>query len=68
MTGDNGILTKAQEAKTKTEEAQKQEEAQLKDLEDYINGVVVSEEGYDEKTGVNALNCLRSGRKLEYTA
>ena len=60
LTGDNGILTKAQEAKTKTEEAQKQEEAQLKDLEDYINGVVVSEEGYDEKTGVNKPN-LKSG-------
>ena len=48
LTGDNGILTKAQEAKTKTEEAQKQEEAQLKDLEDYINGIVVSEDGFDK--------------------
>ncbi len=60
LTGDNGILTKAQEAKTKTEEAQKQEEAQLKDLEDYINGIVVSEDGFDKENGVNKPN-LKSG-------
>ena len=60
LTGENGILTRAQEAKEKTEQAQRDEEAQLADLEDYINGTIISEEGYDEQTGVNKPN-LKSG-------
>ena len=37
MTGDNGILTRAQEAKNKTEQAQKDEENILNSYEDQIN-------------------------------
>ena len=51
LTGDNGILTKAQEAKEKTEEAAKREEAELADLNSYIdnNGATI----YDTETGAN---------------
>ena len=38
LTGDNGIISKAMQAKNKTEEARKTEEAGLKEIEDYING------------------------------
>ena len=48
LTGQNGILTQAQRAKSETENAAKNEAAILDEY--------------------NALNCLRSGRKLEYTA
>ena len=37
LSGQNGILTKAADAKTKTEDAQKEEEKVLKDYEDVIN-------------------------------
>ena len=37
LTGDNGILTRAQEAKNKTEQAQKDEENVLNSYEDKIN-------------------------------
>src|SRR5699024_6629716 len=37
LTGDNGILTRAQEAKNKTEEAQKDEENIVSSYEDKIN-------------------------------
>ena len=60
LTGDNGILTRAQEAKEKTEEAQRNEEAQLADLEDYMNGITISETGYSEADKVNKPN-LKSG-------
>ena len=51
LTGDNGILTRAQEAKEKTEEATKREEAELADLNSYIdnNGAPI----YDTETGAN---------------
>ena len=38
LTGENGILTRAQEAKNKTEQAQKDEENILNSYEDKING------------------------------
>ena len=37
LTGENGILTQAQNAKKETEQAQKDEENILSDYEDYIN-------------------------------
>ena len=37
LTGNNGILTRAQEAKNKTEEAQKEEQNTLNSYEDKIN-------------------------------
>ena len=51
LTGENGILTRAQEAKEKTEEAAKREEAELADLNSYIdnNGAPI----YDTETGAN---------------
>ena len=51
LIGDNGILTRAQEAKEKTEEAAKREEAELADLNSYIdnNGAPI----YDTETGAN---------------
>ena len=38
LTWDNGIISKAMQAKNKTEEARKTEEAGLKKIENYING------------------------------
>lgn len=53
LTGDNGILTRAQEAKDKTEQAQKSEESILKDYEDIINGNYIEiEQVTDENPGV----------------
>ena len=51
LNGENGILTRAQEAKEKTEEAAKREEAELADLNSYIdnNGAPI----YDTETGAN---------------
>lgn len=40
LTGENGILTRAQEAKNKTEEAQKEEQNTLNSYEDKINEYV----------------------------
>ena len=60
LTGENGIITRAMEARDKTEEAAAREEAELADLEDYMNGIVVSENGYNEEFGVNEPN-LKSG-------
>lgn len=37
LTGDNGILKRAQDAKEKTEEAKIEEEKQLENMDDYIN-------------------------------
>ena len=38
LTGDNGIISKAMQAKTKTEDSKETEEAGLKEIENYING------------------------------
>lgn len=53
LTGDNGILTRAQEAKNKTEEAQKNEEDILNSYEDKIN----------EYTGVDWDTALADAKK-----
>ncbi len=53
LTGDNGIITKAQEAKKKTEEAKKEEEKQLQNMLDKITSEVPSEEGYNNNKNVN---------------
>ena len=50
LSGDNGILTKAKEAKEKTEQAQKDEERNLQEITDTINGV----EGYSRSKKVNS--------------
>ena len=61
LTGDNGILTKAQEAKNKTEQAQKDEEDILNSYEDKIKQMV--EETWNGE--VNAPN-LKNGMKAVY--
>ena len=44
LSGENGILTRAQEARNKTIEAQEQEEQTLKEMEDYMDEVLEGEE------------------------
>ena len=39
LIGNNGILTRAREAKEKTEQAQKDEEHKLQEITDAINGI-----------------------------
>ena len=55
LTGNNGILTRAQEAKNKTEQAEKEEKEKLGNMEDIINeystGITV-EQVTDENPGV----------------
>ena len=55
LTGQNGILNRAQEAKNKTEQAQKEEKENLGDMEDILNeyttGIEV-EQVTDENPGV----------------
>ena len=55
LTGDNGILTRAQEAKNKTEEAEREEKEKLGDMEDildeYATGIKI-EQVTDENPGV----------------
>ena len=54
LSGDNGILQKAAEAKEKTDEATLREEQQLADLAELMNGAEVSSDGYDYSNRVNA--------------
>ena len=54
LTGDNGILTQAKEAKEKTEEAKRKEEQQLQSLLNKITSEVPSEEGYNVNKNVNS--------------
>ena len=49
LIGNNGILTRAREAKEKTEQAQKDEEENLQEITDAINGI----EGYNRTKKVN---------------
>lgn len=54
LTGDNGILTRAQEAKNETEQAEKDEKEKLGDMEDVINEiatVIEIEQVTDENPG-----------------
>ena len=54
LTGDNGIITQAQKAKEKTEEAKIREEQQLEILLNKIISEVPSEEGYNASKNVNS--------------
>ena len=49
LTGENGILTQASNAKKATEEAAKEENSKLSSIEDYM----VSEAGYNQDKGVD---------------
>ncbi len=61
LTGENGILTQAQNAKEKTEQAQKEEENILNDYKNYLSQVTNG--GYIESKGVNA-PVLKEGMEL----
>ena len=54
LTGDNGIITQAKEAKEKTEEAKRKEEQDLENLLNRITSEVPSEEGYNANKNVNS--------------
>ena len=54
LTGDNGIITQAQKAKEKTEEAKIREEQQLESLLNEITSEVPSEEGFNSSKNVNS--------------
>ena len=51
--GENGLIQKAQQAKELTEEAAKKEEGITTKVDDYLSGIIISEEGYSEKDKVN---------------
>ncbi len=64
LTGDNGILTRAQDAKNRTEEAAEQEESDLARLEDLINQSTNG--GYIESKGVNQPYLLEGMTKIMF--
>lgn len=51
LTGENGILTRAQEAKNKTEQASQEELSDLQSLEDYIDNYT------ENKTYISNIDC-----------
>ena len=51
LTGQNGILTRAAEAKEKTEKAQAEEQSTLSELESQMNNY--QDDGFDKEKGVN---------------
>ena len=59
LSGDNGILKRAAEAKEKTNQANKDEEDTLQEMVDAINNVSPSSEGYVESKKVNSPKVTR---------
>ncbi len=66
LTGDNGIITKAIEAKEKTEEAKIREEQELNNLLNEIINEVTSEEGYNERKSVNSPKVTKGMIPIKY--
>ena len=66
LTGDNGIITQAQNAKEKTEEARIREEQQLDSLLDRITSEIPSEEGYNESKNVNSPKITQGMIPIKY--
>ena len=72
LTGDNGILTRAQDAKNKTEQAQKDEEDILNSYEDQINEyagidwdkVLANAKKHPEQTTSTAIGVGTDGRSV----
>ena len=64
LTGENGILTSANDAKRETEEAAEQEESDLARLEDLINQSTNG--GYIESKGVNQPYLLEGMTKIMF--
>ena len=56
LTGDNGILTKAQQAKTKTEEAEKEENEKLNQLANMMGDVYTATSTINGKSEGNSYN------------
>ena len=54
LTGDNGIITRANKAKEATEQAEQDELARLQSIEDYISSVSPTTDGYNETERVNS--------------
>ncbi len=56
LAGDNGILTKAQQAKTKTEEAEKEEKEKLNQLANMMGDVYTATSTINGKSEGNSYN------------
>ena len=54
LTGPNGLITRANQAKEATEQAEKDELAMLQAVEDSINAISPSKQGFNEGKFVNA--------------
>ena len=66
LTGDNGIITQAQKAKEKTEEAKIREEQQLESLLNRITSEVPSEEGFNATKNVNSPKITKGMIPIKY--
>ena len=67
LTGENGLITRAQQARSETEQAQKEEQDRLAEFEQLLNNNVVSEEQFDEEKQVNAPKLTTSSNSREDT-
>ena len=66
LTGPNGIITRANEAKEATEQAKQDELARLQSLEDYISSVSPTTDGYNETEGVNSPKLAKGMIPIKY--
>ena len=66
LTGDNGIITRANEAKEATAQAEQDELARLQSIEDYISSVSPSTSGFNEKEGVNSPKLAKGMIPIKY--
>ena len=66
LTGPNGIITRANEAKEATEQAKQDELARLQSIEDYISSVSPSTDGYNETEGVNSPKLAKGMIPIKY--
>ena len=66
LTGDNGIITQAQNAKEKTEESKIREEQQLDSLLNRITSEVPSEEGFNTSKNVNSPKVTQGMIPIKY--
>ena len=67
LTGENGLITRAKQARDETEEAQREEQDRLAELEQLLNNNVVSEEQFNEEKQVNAPKLTTSSNSREDT-
>ena len=67
LTGENGLITRAKQARDETEEAQREEQDRLAELEQLLNNNVISEEQFNEEKQVNAPKLTTSSNSREDT-